>query len=142
VSAVSIAVLAFFTVVGCCRKDDKGFFTWNYLIVGVIGRLVLLYYTMRTFSQVNAAWASSSQNLVTLDSMAEFAPTTERCGSPYTAMNVDKANEYLLDANDAVRKSRIAVMTILIWISIELLPVVLMCVFGCGRAFCCGRGGS
>jgi hypothetical protein len=65
--------------------------------------------------------------------MASFAPVAERCGSEYTAMNIEKANEYLLSANDAVKKSRIAIMVILIWVSVEILPLALcmVCCFFC-----------
>jgi len=62
--------------------------------------------------------------------MEHFAPYAVKCGSPYTAIDVDLVSDNLLIGSKAVRKCWWSLLTMLILVLIEIMPLVLV-VFGC-----------
>ena len=78
-------------------------------------------------------------NIKSLKDMEYFAPYAEKCGSPYTALNIDEAKKTVLEGSRAIRKSWYSLLTILIWVLVELLPItfgILCCCLGLLKGCC------
>ena len=90
-------------------------------------------YTAKFFKSMNEAEQVADSNIKSLDRMAIFVPYAQKCGSPYTAIDLETANDYILTASESVRKCWYFACVTLIYVSVELLPITIgfLCVMTC-----------
>jgi len=140
VSGCSLAAFCLIDLFHCLRKRED---TGHLLLINSFGflatRCALLYYLYNCFKYVDEAEKVAESNIKSLKDMEYFAPYAVRCGSPYTAINIDEAKESILKGSRAIRKCWYCLLSVLILVSVEILPLafgILCCCLGLVKGCC------
>ena len=75
------------------------------MLAGLCAR-VCWYVTLPIiFHRLNVSYVQVYNNLNMLTSQTDFAPYATTCGDPTYALNIDKANSYMLSASENISKA-------------------------------------
>jgi hypothetical protein len=123
----------------CRKREDASCL----LMINTFGffasRCALLYYLYNCFKYVDEAEKAAESNIKSLKDMEHFAPYAIKCGSPYTAINIDEAKATILKGSRAIRKCWYCLLSVLILVLVELIPLafgILCCCLGLLKGCC------
>ena len=109
------------------------------MLISVCLRVCWIITVPIIFHRVNESWKVAQLNLAVIKDQSNFAATGLLCGDPYAVMNIDVANQYMLQASlDMDKAWKYTLAMILIMMTEILMACVLPCIGSC----CQGSRGS
>jgi hypothetical protein len=125
-----------FAVMSGCFKNTGGRGDICINVIGIfalVARIAWIVTLSIIFHRIQISWKISQDNMQILTGQSSFSATVSTCGDPLTAMNIDRANSYMLAASVDVGKSYWFCLSMILLICLEIVlgMVVLL-------GSCCG----